>query len=591
MTVCLHDCNGEKYPLEEIILVRDPERVYGQNYAWGHNVAGYENLHSRIQKQRQAVIDAHIAEFQREAGEGAGEGGGVEGEGSSSSDPLDMDMKTSAGKGDPLGPEALPTTAAANRGLLPDCAPQSPISSVSAARGSGASADESEREREGEPKSLLQTVSQVEPLCPSAPSQPSAGDPSVSAAVFLPCAVSPEREGTVLEESGESPPVGALPADREPEESEEEEASSASSSSSGGGNGKGARRGLCLHGKERRLYKVCGGSYFLCEHGRERAACEMCGPLAGVCAICKHGTHFHYCKKCGGSSMCEHGLRWTDCKGCARDVPQRSSVKRPSSSCGAAEEEAGQKKKKKVVFAEPSNLKATSFFQKESPSRKLLNRKKATDVIEGRIPKRASQTPPQPQQQATGGPLDQNAAVPPALAHGMIAPFPAFLPCVPPPGWIYVSVPLAPLYGPWLPLPKVTLPPSLEHEAADSEEQEEDGEADSEEQEENGEADSEEQEENEAADSEEQEENREADEEEQEENGEADSEEQEENEAADSEEQEENGEADSEEQEENGEADEEEGDWEEIEQEEGSDSLIYRRMHVHTRKGQCGRRV
>uniref|UniRef100_A0A0G4FYU7 Uncharacterized protein n=1 Tax=Chromera velia CCMP2878 TaxID=1169474 RepID=A0A0G4FYU7_9ALVE len=70
----------KKYPHEDIILVRDPERVYGQNYAWGYNGAGYKTLHSRIQEQRQAVIDAHIAEFQREAGGAGGEGGGAEGE-------------------------------------------------------------------------------------------------------------------------------------------------------------------------------------------------------------------------------------------------------------------------------------------------------------------------------------------------------------------------------------------------------------------------------------------------------------------------------------------------------------------------------
>ena len=70
-------------------------------------------------------------------------------------------------------------------------------------------------------------------------------------------------------------------------------------------------RGCCIHHRQKKLCKDCGGSQ-ICVHGREKSQCKECGGSQ----ICAHGRQKSQCKECGGSQICGHGRRKSQCKEC-----------------------------------------------------------------------------------------------------------------------------------------------------------------------------------------------------------------------------------------------------------------------------------
>ena len=72
---------------------------------------------------------------------------------------------------------------------------------------------------------------------------------------------------------------------------------------------------FCEHGKRKELCKECGGRGF-CEHGKQKAQCKRCGGRG----FCEHGKFKAMCKECGGSAFCEHGKQKAYCKICCGNV-------------------------------------------------------------------------------------------------------------------------------------------------------------------------------------------------------------------------------------------------------------------------------
>uniref|UniRef100_A0A6C0AZH9 Uncharacterized protein n=1 Tax=viral metagenome TaxID=1070528 RepID=A0A6C0AZH9_9ZZZZ len=67
----------------------------------------------------------------------------------------------------------------------------------------------------------------------------------------------------------------------------------------------------CIHNKQKRYCKECGGSG-LCEHNRQKWQCIDCGTLC----LCEHGKRIKYCKDCDGSLLCIHFREKKSCKEC-----------------------------------------------------------------------------------------------------------------------------------------------------------------------------------------------------------------------------------------------------------------------------------
>ena len=68
-------------------------------------------------------------------------------------------------------------------------------------------------------------------------------------------------------------------------------------------------QGCCIHHREKRFCKECGGSQ-ICPHGRSKSQCKECGGSK----ICPHGRQKSFCKECGGSQICPHGTSKSQCK-------------------------------------------------------------------------------------------------------------------------------------------------------------------------------------------------------------------------------------------------------------------------------------
>jgi len=77
----------------------------------------------------------------------------------------------------------------------------------------------------------------------------------------------------------------------------------------GGRSSSGHKR--CMHNREERNCKECGGSG-ICQHQRQRRNCKECGGTS----ICKHGTQRNRCKECEGTSICRHKREKHTCREC-----------------------------------------------------------------------------------------------------------------------------------------------------------------------------------------------------------------------------------------------------------------------------------
>ena len=69
--------------------------------------------------------------------------------------------------------------------------------------------------------------------------------------------------------------------------------------------------GVCIHGRRKSQCLECGGNG-LCVHRREKSRCRDCGGAS----VCPHGRRKSRCKECGGTSICTHGRRKSECKEC-----------------------------------------------------------------------------------------------------------------------------------------------------------------------------------------------------------------------------------------------------------------------------------
>ncbi|CEM18576.1 unnamed protein product [Vitrella brassicaformis CCMP3155] len=69
----------KKWSLEHLLLIRDPNRIYGQNYAWPHTPKAFQMLKQRIDELKQKVVDDYYAQMKGgRAGEGEEEAEGAE---------------------------------------------------------------------------------------------------------------------------------------------------------------------------------------------------------------------------------------------------------------------------------------------------------------------------------------------------------------------------------------------------------------------------------------------------------------------------------------------------------------------------------
>eukprot|EP00397_Hematodinium_sp_SG-2012_P012807 GEMP01012989.1.p1 GENE.GEMP01012989.1~~GEMP01012989.1.p1 ORF type:complete len:918 (+),score=226.78 GEMP01012989.1:33-2756(+) len=67
----------EKYPLPEILIIRDHERVFGENFAWVNTKNSFAEWMERIEELRQAIIEEYNKSLLSAAAEGEGEEGAV----------------------------------------------------------------------------------------------------------------------------------------------------------------------------------------------------------------------------------------------------------------------------------------------------------------------------------------------------------------------------------------------------------------------------------------------------------------------------------------------------------------------------------
>ena len=84
----------------------------------------------------------------------------------------------------------------------------------------------------------------------------------------------------------------------------------------------------CIHGKQKRYCKECGGSAY-CTHGKQKQFCKECGSSA----YCTHGQHKAYCKKCKGSAFCTHGKQKKRCKTCKTPCPHAEKMYKCKEGC------------------------------------------------------------------------------------------------------------------------------------------------------------------------------------------------------------------------------------------------------------------
>ncbi len=104
----------------------------------------------------------------------------------------------------------------------------------------------------------------------------------------------------------------------------------------------------CIHGKNKRICKECGGST-ICVHGKQKSYCRDCGGSqfcihskikssckeCGGSQICEHGKLKTHCKECGGSQICEHRKRKTQCKECGgSQICEHGKFKMYCKECG-----------------------------------------------------------------------------------------------------------------------------------------------------------------------------------------------------------------------------------------------------------------
>ena len=119
-------------------------------------------------------------------------------------------------------------------------------------------------------------------------------------------------------------------------------------------------KSLCIHKKEKKKCKECGGTS-ICEHNKIKTRCKEC--KGG--SICPHNKIKSNCKECGGSQICEHGrikCRCTLCGGSS--ICEHNKIQINCVECGGSQICEHDKLKHNCVECEGSQICTHSKIKK-----------------------------------------------------------------------------------------------------------------------------------------------------------------------------------------------------------------------------------